>query len=405
MKIAVVGCGYVADSYAKTLENYPELELVGAYDRNEGNLALFSRRWSIKKYISLEQLLDDPAVQMILNLTNPRSHYEVSRMCIEAEKHVYSEKPLAMEMAAAVELAALAKDRHVYLSSAPCSVLAETAQTVWKALYEGVIGRVRLVYANFDDGMIAPKLTPWQWRNEAGVLWPAQDEFEVGCTFEHAGYVLTWLAAFFGPAKRVTAFASCQLPDKGIAVKKMAPDFTVGCIEYSANIVARVTCGLVAPKDKSLTIIGDDGILSVPDLRNDAGPAYFQPVPPRGRIGGIESRLNQWTKPFRTCFDMGEWRYRKRLPLVREPNGKFVSDAKPVDFCRGPAELAAAVRENRPCRLSAELGIHLVQLVETLQYPERFCSRRQINSTFAPIQPLPWGNQNQHAGLHSYPLL
>jgi predicted dehydrogenase len=389
MNIAVVGCGWVADSYGKTLGNYPELRLVGAYDNNKEHLESFSRRWRAKQYVSQEQALADPSVEMVLNLTNPRSHYEVTRMSLEAGKHVYSEKPLAMDTSAASELAVLAKNKNVYLATAPCSVLAETAQTLWKALHAGVIGRVRLVYANFEDGMIAPKLAPWQWRNEAGVRWPAQDEFEVGCTFEHAGYVLTWLAAFFGPAKSITAFASCQLPDKGIAVNKMAPDFTVGCIEYSDNIVARVTCGLVAPKDKSLTIIGDDGILNVPDLRNDVGPAYFQPVPPRGRIGGIESRLNRWTGIFRTHCGIGEWRYRKRLPLVGKPRTKFVSDAKPVDFCRGPAELAAAIRANRPCRLSAELGIHIVELVETLQYPERFCARRQINSTFSPIEPLP----------------
>jgi predicted dehydrogenase len=394
MNIAVVGCGWVADSYGKTLENYPELKLVGAYDQNRENLESFSRRWSAKQYLSLEQALNDPSVEMVLNLTNPRSHYNVTKMSLEAGKHVYSEKPLAMDTEAASELAALAKNKNVYLATAPCSMLAETAQTLWKALHEGLVGRVRLVYANFEDGMIAPKLAPWQWRNEAGVRWPAQDEFEVGCTFEHAGYMLTWLAAFFGPAKRVTAFASCQLPDKGIAVEKMAPDFTVGCIEYSENIVARVTCGLVGPKNKSLMIIGDDGILDVPDLRDDVGPAYFQPVPLRGRLGGIVSRMNRWSKSFRAVCGMEEWRYRKRLPLVGQSRGKLASDAKPVDFCRGPAELAAAVRENRPCRLSAELGIHVVELVETLQYPERFCARRQINSTFAPIQPLPWGNQN-----------
>ncbi len=167
------------------------------------------------------------------------------------------------------ELLELAKSKGLYLSSAPCSVLSETAQTLGKALRENIIGKVRLIYANFDDGMIAPNLSPWNWRNESGVAWPAKDEFEVGCTYEHAGYILTWLAAFFGPALRVTSFASCLIPDKGIAVDKMAPDFTVGCIEYGDGIVARLTCSLVAPKDKSLTIIGDGGVLSVPNVRND----------------------------------------------------------------------------------------------------------------------------------------
>ena len=73
MKIAIVGCGYVAESYAKTLGNYPELELIGAYDRNDQNLQAFSNRWCIPTYRSFELLLDDPSVELVLNLTNPRS--------------------------------------------------------------------------------------------------------------------------------------------------------------------------------------------------------------------------------------------------------------------------------------------------------------------------------------------
>jgi predicted dehydrogenase len=390
MNIAIVGCGYVAEFYGKTLDNYPELKLVGAYDNNPENLASFSRRWGARSYTTLQQALDDSSVEMVLNLTNPRSHYEVTRSCIEAGKHVYSEKPLAMDAHAAGCLVELAKQRNVRLAAAPCSMLSETAQTLWKALREGIVGRVRLVIANFDDGMIAPKLSPWQWRNEAGVPWPAKDEFEVGCTYEHAGYVLTWLAAFFGPAKCVTAFASCQIPDKGIPVDAMAPDLTVGCIEYPDGVVARVTCSLIASRDKSITIIGDKGILCAPDVRDDAGPVYFEPASPAGRVGGIERRLNRWTKSFRAYWGIGEWRYRERLPMACQPRGKFVSDSKRVDFCRGPAELAAAVRENRPCRLSAELAIHIVELVEALQYPERFRGKRWITSTFAPIEPVAW---------------
>jgi len=387
MKIVVIGCGYVAESYAKTLDNYPELELVGAYDRNGRNLRAFCDRWSVRCYASLAQLLEDSSVELVLNLTSPRSHYEVTKRCIEVGKHVYSEKPLAMDAALAQELVELAKERNVYLASAPCSLLGESAQTVWKALREGVIGRVRLVYANFDDGMIAPKLFPWSWTNESGVPWPAKDEFEVGCTYQHAGYVLTWLAAFFGPATRVTSFASCLIKDKGIAVDAMAPDFTVGCIEYSAGVVARVTCGLVAPKDKSLTIIGDDGILSVANVRNDVCSVYVRSIPAGRWWAAVERRVNglrRWFPGWDT-----EWHIWRRYPMARKPPPRLLGGDKNVDFCRGPAEMADAIHHKRPCRLSPELGWHITELIEHLQYPERFGSRRELVSSFDPIQPLP----------------
>jgi len=61
-----------------------------------------------------------------------------------------------------------------------------------------------------------------------------------------------------------------------------------------------------------------------------------------------------------------------------------------VDFLRGPSELAEAIRQERSCRLSAALGVHIVELVEALQYPGQSDGRRTIDSTFDPIEPLPW---------------
>jgi predicted dehydrogenase len=387
MNIAIVGCGYVSESYAKTLGNYPELDLIGAYDRNDRNLLAFSNRWSVPTYRSLELLLDDPSVELVLNLTNPRSHYELTKRCVAAGKHVYSEKPLAMNAAAARELVDLARQKDVYLASAPCNMLSETAQSVWLALREGVIGRVRLVYANFDDGMIAPKLSPWLWTNETGVPWPAKDEFEVGCTYEHAGYVLTWLAAFFGSATKVTSFAACLIQDKGIAVGSMAPDFTVGCVEYPGGVVARVTCSLVAPRDKSLTIIGDDGVLSVANVRNDVCPVYVRSIPPSRWRAAVERRVNSLQR--RVPGRDREWHIWSRLPMTRKPPPRLLGGDKPVDFCRGPAEMADAIRHKRPCRLSPELGWHITELIERLQFPEKFGSNRELVSRFDPIEPLP----------------
>jgi len=300
-----------------------------------------------------------------------------------------------MDFGRASKLVTLADEHGLYLACAPCSVLSETAQTVWKAIKDGAVGKVRLVHANFDDGMIAPKLAPWTWINDCGVPWPAKDEFEVGCTYIHAGYVLTWLAAFFGLAKAVTSFSSCQIPDKGIPVDEMAPDFSVGCIEYGDRIVARLTCGLVAPRDKSLTIIGDDGIIYTGTVRNDVGPVYVQHIPARGRLSGIERRLNrvrQWLQTY-LPFALGveeEWHFKWRYPFARKPTEVLVDASKPVDFNRGPAELAEAILQKRPCRLSGKMGLHIVEFVEALQYPERFGGKRTIHSTFDPIHPLPW---------------
>ena len=385
MNLAVVGCGYVAESYCKTLGNYPDLRLVGAYDIDTARLDIFCSRWQSRRYHNLDHLLSDPCVELVLNLTNPRQHYELTRRAIEAGKHVYSEKPLAMETVRARELVELARQRDVYLACAPCSLLGETAQTVWKALRQNAIGKVRLIYASFEDGMIAPKQSPWLWRNESGVAWPAKDEFEVGCTYEHAGYVLTWLAAFFGPALRMNSYASCLIQDKGIAVDAMAPDFTVGCIEYNSGIVARVTFGVVAPKDKSMTIIGDDGVLMVPNLRSDISPVYMRAIPSSRVISAIERRVNR----FRVAIGITrEWHLWTKYPMVRSSTRRFASPDKLVDFCRGPAELANAIRAKRPCRLSAELGWHITELIERLQYSERFAGQPQFLSTFGPIAPL-----------------
>jgi predicted dehydrogenase len=392
VNFAIIGTGYVADMYPVTLANHPQVHLSGAWDHNPQNLDGFLGRWPARRYAGLDELLADDSVELVLNLTSPRHHYEVTRRCLEAGKHVYSEKPMAMTTVAAAELAALAAEKGLLLSSAPCSVLSETAQTLWKAVREGLVGRVRLVYANFDDGMIAPRQSPWTWQSASGVPWPAKDEFEVGCTYEHAGYVLTWLAAMFGPALRVTSFASCQIPDKGIPVGQMAPDFTVGCIEFADRIVARVTCGLVAPKDKSFTIIGDEGELFVGNVRNDVGPVLLR----SSRLTRLQSAilrrtqgLHRWLEA-RLNWPGPEVLFQKNLPLARRPPSHLVSPGKPVDFLRGPAEMADAIRERRPCRLSADFGVHIVEMVEALQHPERFGGRKQMATTFTPMSPVSW---------------
>lgn len=390
MGIAVLGCGFVADFYLATLPDYRDIRVIGAYDRNPDRLREFSRTHAVKPFNTLDAMLGDDSVNLVLNLTNPCEHFGLTKICLEAGKHVYSEKPLAMNSEDAAALLRLAAERGLLLASAPCSLLSETAQTMWQALHEGAVGRVRLVYANFDDGMVH-RHNYRRWRSKSGALWPARDEFETGCTYEHAAYVLSWLAFFFGPARRVNAYASCQIPNKGTPVSSMAPDFSTGCIEYDNDILARVTCSIIAPVDRSIMVIGDEGVLYTKTVRNEYSAVYLRRNASRSVFSAIINRWNEWQNRAE-CFlgfpySFGKWAVERKYPYVTRPKFRASAAGKPVDFMRGPAEMVRSIREGRPCRLSPELGLHMVELIEALQYPERFQGRRTISSTFAPIAP------------------
>ncbi len=140
MRLAIVGCGFVADFYAKTLTNHPELELLGAFDRDARRSQRFAASNRIREYASIEEVCRDSHVDIVLNLTNPDSHYAVSKAALTAGKHVYSEKPLSTAYSEAEELVELAAHNGLEIASAPCSVLGESAQTLWKALREQRIG-------------------------------------------------------------------------------------------------------------------------------------------------------------------------------------------------------------------------------------------------------------------------
>lgn len=373
MRIGIVGCGFVADYYMKTLPVYKQLELVGVMDKNPERAANFSKNYGVKAYDSLEELLENAGVDMVLNLTNPRSHYTVSKACLEAGKHVYSEKPLAMTNSEAKELVAIATTNDLELSSAPCNVLGETAQTLWKALRENVVGKVRLVYAEMDDGMVH-QMPYQQWLSATGIPWPYKDEFEVGCTFEHAGYYLTWLTTFFGPATTVTAFSSCLIPDKVSDVELTPPDqpdFSVACIQFNSGVVARLTCSLVAYHDHSLRIFGDDGIVSIKDCWYYDDPVYIQ------RMLRIRRKvlLNPW---------------KKKYPLVRKPPILQSGGAQKMDFCRGVVEVAEAIAQKRPNRLSRDFSLHNNELVNAISYALETGSAYKLTTTFEPVQPMDW---------------
>ena len=378
MRIAIVGCGFVADYYMLTLPRHPELDLVGVMDRDQERAKKLAEYYSLTNiYPTLDDLLQDPQVDIVVNLTNPHSHYEVSKAALDAGKHVYSEKPLAMDFIQAEELVALAKRKELYISSAPCNVLGEAAQTTWKAIRNNEIGKVYVVYAEMDDGMIHH--TGYrEWINVSGAHWPWKDEFEVGCTMEHAGYYLTWLAAFFGPAKRITTFSQNLISDKktDVPLEVITPDFSVGVLEFEDGVVARLTCSIIAPHNRSMQIVGEEGVLTVEDCWDYETKVYKQKTP-------LGRRLEHWPIASKVLGLAPE-----KVPLVRRVRTDKAD--KLMDYFRGVAEMANAIQANRSARLSTDFSLHVTELALAMQYPETMGTPRTLTTTFEKIDPMSW---------------
>jgi predicted dehydrogenase len=408
LKIGIVGCGYVADHYMQTLPDHPELALSGVVDRDPARAHKIADHYGVKAYASTEELLADPGVELVVNLTDPHSHYAVSKASLLAGKHVYSEKPLSTALDEAQELVALARQKGLLLSGAPCSVLSETAQTLWKAVRDGAVGRVRLVYAELDDNPVY-LMRPEGWTNERGVHWPYLNEYEVGCTLEHAGYYLTWLAAIFGPAESVTAFSSCLVPDKTDRPldPPRTPDFSVACIAFRSGVVARLTCSIVAPYDHRIRIIGDQGLLSADECWQYGAPVRlerFSQLTLNARksrsvrtndllqavLGVRGRRARHVTKPRSQLAT----RLRELVSGARSPLGVLVKTVSKrelvsMDFFRGVAEMAEALRTGRRCLLSPEFVLHVNELTLAIQSAGVSGAACRLTTTFEPLVPLP----------------
>ncbi|OBZ93209.1 oxidoreductase [Pararhizobium polonicum] len=368
--IAFIGTGFVADYYMTTLANHPQLRLTGVWDIDRARLRQFSDYWKVHAYSSAEEALADPAVAIVVNLTPPESHHAVNRAALLAGKHVYCEKPLAMTVDEARELVGLAAEKGLILAGAPANALSDARAHCADILASGVIGTPRLAYAEMEDGPVFHD--KWQeWRSRSGAKWPAVHEFEIGCTLEHAGYAASWLVSLFGPVANVAAFSALTFPDKGPGTETLTlgPDFSVGCLTFRSGLVARLTSGLAAPRDRSLTITGDKGTIVVRDLWDNRSPIHVE-------LAGARRPL------FHRLIERLEWQFQRKFPF-RLTAGKPVAYASAaaknilpaypsqIDFVRGIAAQADAIRSGSTPFFSGETALHLTDIVLALNAGKR----------------------------------
>jgi Predicted dehydrogenases and related proteins len=350
--IGIVGTGNIAGRYASDALTHPEIRLVAATDLDPGRAAAFADAHDCRAHASLDDLLADDAVDIVVNLTVHHAHYEVTKRALEAGRHVYSEKPLALRSSEAHELVELAAARGLRLGCSPSTFLGEAQQTAAAWIRSGRLGTVRAVYAEVNWG----RIETWH---------PAPAPFfEVGVLVDVGVYPLTLVTTMLGRARSVRAWGWDLKPDRltidGTPFRIGSPDLIVAAIELDGGPVVRLTAsfyvGRPAKLTGSLEFHGDDASLALGSFQD------FDAIVEVGAYGETYKPV----APVRPAFHGTAW-------------------------ARGVAEMAGAIAEGRPHRASAEQAAHVVDILEAAAASMADGGRRiEISSTFAPPPLMPW---------------
>ncbi len=228
----------------------------------------------------------------------------------------------------------------------------------------GRLGRVMLAQAEMDDGMVSG-LDYASWRSLSGAPWPARDEFEVGCTMEHAGYQIGPLVALFGPVRRVTAFNACLIPDKGAELGAVvtSPDLSVGLLEFDGGVVARLTNTIIAPSDRTLRVVGERGVATIPDVWE-----YHTPLRVTATGMGFAARLSRKLEK-KVSGLVPKVLIGRRLPVAHGRRVPRTQGGHRMDFSRGIAQLAAQIEHGAPALVGPDLALHVTEVTLALQSP------------------------------------
>jgi predicted dehydrogenase len=323
LRLGIVGCGDVAHRYGRSLAPYPDVPIVAATDTAPERASAFAGEWGGEALPTLEDLLADGRVDCVVNLTPFEFHADVTRRALEAGKHVHTEKPVALDTAAARALVDLAARSGLRLSCAPISFLGQGQQLAHRTIQEGRAGEIRLVYADVNHG----RIETWHPRPEPF--------YAIGPLFDVGVYPLTILVAFFGPARRVTAWGGRLLPTRatseGTSFDVGAPDCMLAVVELEAGPVARLTVNFYVQheqKQHGMQFHGDRGSVLLSTWQDFDADVAFAPY------GGAPEAL-PYDKPAETGIDWG-------LAL---------------------RDLDAAIREERPHAASAERAAHVVEVM------------------------------------------
>jgi predicted dehydrogenase len=354
VNVGVLGCGHVADQYLRNCARFDSLRLVACADVDLERAQRKAAEHAVPHACLPQELIDDPEVDLVVNLTPPQAHAEVSVAAIRGGKHVWSEKPLAASLDAAREVLAAAKGAGVRVGCAPDTFLGGGLQT-----------SIKLV----DDGWIGEPVAAAALVSEHGYehFHPDVESFYRrggGPALDLGPYYITALVAMLGPVARLTAFARATFPERivpcgpraGQPIPVEVPTHVTGSLEFRSGALASVLTSwdIWATHLPFLELYGTDGSLSA------GNPDLFDAAPLVRRGGHHEV---PWTE----------------MPLIHSGDvGRGI----------GIADMAEAIGADRSPRASGELAFHVLEVLCGLERSAREGRHVDVHSRCERPAPL-----------------
>jgi predicted dehydrogenase len=363
--IGIIGCGHVSTQYFEGLRRFERiLDIRACADRVEERAAAAGAGHGVRA-CRVDELLRSSEVEIVVNLTPPRMHAEVTAQALAAGKHCYSEKPLAANLDEARRLLDDARRASVTVGCAPDTVLGTALQTCRRLIDDGAIGRpVAAVAFVSEHGYehFHPNVDAF-YRPGGGPL------------LDLGPYYVTALVHFFGPVARATAFARASFRERTIVapgprcgerIPVRVPTHATGALEFESGLIATVLMSwdLWATHLPYIEVYGTAGSLAVPN------PDEFSGAPALRRAGP-EERRQPPPAP-------GE------LPWVEMPLTQAGGTARGV----GVAEMVCAIRSGRRPRASGELAYHVLETLIGLESSAKTGRHVEIESRCARPDPL-----------------
>jgi predicted dehydrogenase len=366
VRTAVIGCGNVSSIYLENAAMWDILDLRACANRTLPRAQSQAAKFHVPQAVPIADILIDPEIELIINLTTPDVHAEIGLAALRAGKSVYNEKPLAISREDGRLLLAEAEARDLRVGCAPDTFLGGGLQTCRQLIDGGEIGTpVAATGSMFIQG-------PEAWHPDPGFLY----QVGAGPLFDIGPYYLTALISMLGPIRRVTGSARITYPERtigsgpkqGHTIPVETPTHIASILDFASGPVATlVTSFDVAVSAGAalnlydvggalLEIQGTTGTLSMPDPNMFGGPVRIR------RLGETD------------------WR---EIPLTHAHTGN--------DRCLGVADLAYALRTDRPHRANGELAYHVLDAMHAVLEASSNGQHVELTSTCERPAALPAG--------------